>query len=250
LKELEFASQPAIGRTTVSSPAMMRCLQALNAGKPYAEQIKPFNFLQTCHVSPLGHPDGVDPERFHLVAPYDANPRSWLEAEWIDQYTGKSFRISTQHDHGSKWTARVKTYGDVAAEYRHHPEAKCADAIGNPCGKKTIGLLRRRHIKIDRLKFIGKESNGLENVDAGLVHSEKSVYTEYVNPKYDEWTTKISPALRELPLMTLVKKCSGQLSRRTLIDLRAGRSRPHRRTRELLIVILRELEVDKTSAMP
>ena len=90
---------------------MMRCLQALNAGKPYAEQIKPFNFLQTCHVSPLGHPDGVDPERFHLVTPYNANPRSWLEAEWIDQYTGKHFRIASPR-------ARRALFEAIEAEFR------------------------------------------------------------------------------------------------------------------------------------
>jgi hypothetical protein len=240
LKELEFARRPAIGRTTVSSPALMKCLQSLNAGKCYAEQIKPFNFLQTCHVSPLGHPDGVDEERFHLVTPYNSDPRCWLDAEWIDQYTGQCFRITTQGNHGSKRTARVKTYGDVVAEYRHHPESKCADACGSPCGKQTVGLLQRRHIRIDRLKFIGKESNSLELVGAGLVHSAKSAYTEYLNPKYDEWITELLPALKKIPLRVLVEKCRGQLSRRALIDLRARRSRPRKRNREFLKSILDE----------
>jgi hypothetical protein len=220
---------------------MMRCLQALNAGKPYAEQIKPFNFLQTCHVSPLGHPGGVDPERFHLVTPYNANPRCWLEAEWIDQYTGKHFRITTQGDHGTKRTGRVKTYGDVAAEYRHHPESKCADAFGSPCEKQTVGLLQRRHIRVDHLRFIGKESNGLESVDAGLIHAERNIYTEYVDPKRDEWTIKTWPALKQVPLGKLVKECLGRLSRRELIELRAGRSKPHRRNRELLANIVKKL---------
>ena len=64
---LKFASLPAIGRTTVSSPYLMKSFEALNAGKPYAQQIKPFNFLLTAHVIPFGHPEGVDPEKFHLV---------------------------------------------------------------------------------------------------------------------------------------------------------------------------------------
>jgi hypothetical protein len=212
----------------------MKCLQSFNEGKPYAEQIKPFNFLQTCQVSPLGHPDGVDEERFHLVTPFNANPRSWLDAEWIDQYTGRCFRITTQGEHGSKGAARVKTYGDVAAEYRHHPEAKCADGFGGPCGKQTIGLLQRRHIRIDQLKFIGKESNGLERVNAGLVHSDKSAYTEYVDPKRDEWTTRIRSAIKKIPLHVLVRACQGQISRRALINLRAGRSRPHRKNEQFL----------------
>ena len=223
----------------------MKCLQSLNDGKPYAEQIKPFNFLQTCHVSPLGHPDGVDEERFHLVTPYNANPRSWLDADWVDQYTGQCFRITTRDDYGSKRTARVKTYGNVAADYRHHPESKCADAIGNPCDKQTVGLLQRRHIRIDQLKFIGKESNSLESVDAGLVHSVKCAYTEYIDPKHDEWTTKIRPALKAIPLRILIRVCRGQLSRRTLIDWRGGRSRPHPRNRALLKSLLQSIRPER-----
>jgi hypothetical protein len=52
--------------------------------------------------------------------------------------------------------------------------------------RQTLGLLERRHVKIDQIKCIGKESNSLEDVDAGLVHSEKNTYTEYVDPKRDE----------------------------------------------------------------
>ena len=238
VKELKFAHLPAIGRTTVSSPSLMKCLESLNAGKPYSEQIKPFNFLQTCHVSPFGHPVGIDPEKYHLVSPYDPDPRKWLDQEWIDQYTGGRFRITTRGHCGSKHTARVKTYGDVVAEYEFHPESKCADSHGKSCERQTVGLLGRRHIKIDQIKCIGKESNSLENVDAGLVHSEKNAYNEYVDPKRDEWITKIQPALKRPKLGVLVKACGNRLSRRELIELRAGRSRPHRKNRELLAGIL------------
>ena len=97
---------------------------------------------------------------------------------------------------GSRQTARVKTYGDVITEYEFHPEAKCADAFGNICDRQTVGLLQRRHIKIDLIKCIGKESNSLESVDQGLEHSENNVYTEYADPKRGEWVTKLQPALK------------------------------------------------------
>jgi hypothetical protein len=135
----------------------------------------------------------------------------------------------------------VKTYGEVIEEYEFHPESKCADAGGNPCDKQTIGLLQRRHVRIDQLKFIGKESNSLENVESGLEHSEKNVYTEYVDPKRDEWTTKIFPALKKAPLKVLLDKCRGKFSRSGLIELRAGRSKPHPKTQELLESILRRV---------
>jgi hypothetical protein len=240
-KQLIFANLPAIGRTTVSSPSLMKCLESLNAGKPYAEQIKPFNFLQTCQMIPFGHPDGVDPEKCHLISTYDPDPRKWLEKEWVDQYTGKRFRITTRGHFGSRNIARVKTYGDVVTEYEFHPESKCADALGNPCDRQTVGLLQRRHIKIDQIKCIGKESNSLENVEAGMVHSEQNVYTEYADPKRSEWIAKTQPALKKLPLHILVNACEKRLSRRELIELRAGRSKPHRKTRDLLVSILKDL---------
>ena len=136
---------------------------------------------------------------------------------------------------------RVKTYGDILAEYQFHPEAKCADSFSNPCGKQTVGLLARRHIKIDLVKCIGKESNSLESVEEGQANSEQDVYTEYVDPKRDEWTIKTRPALKQVPLGKLVRECLGCLSRRELIELRAGRSRPHRRNGELLTSILRKI---------
>ncbi len=236
---LGFESAPAVGRVTVSSPAVMKPLAHLNEGKTYADKIKPFNFLLTCHVKPLGHPLAVDPARFHLISPYETDSRQWLKNNWIDQYSGKEYRITTEGPHGDRQTARVKTYGDVLIEYEYHPESKCADANGNTCSKQTIGLLQRRHVRIDRIKYIGKESNSLEEVESGLIHSEQSVYTEYPDLRRDEWQTKILPALRKASLARLVE-LSG-LSRSTLIEIRAGRSRPHQKNRELLVAVLRKL---------
>jgi len=91
---LRFGRLPVVARTTISSPAVMRLLAQLNAGKKYPDQLKPFNFLINCQVNPLGHPSGVNPELFHLMAPYESDSRKWLDADWIDQYTGER-RVST-----------------------------------------------------------------------------------------------------------------------------------------------------------
>jgi hypothetical protein len=240
-KQLKFEGLPAVGRITVSSPAVMRPLANLNAGKRYADQIKPFNFLLSCHVSQFGHPIGTDPERFHLIVPYESNSGRWLRIDWIDQYSGKRYGVTATAYHGDRRSARVKTYGDILTEYEFHPEAKNADSEGNPCGKQTVGLLQRRHIRIDLIKPIGKESNSIEEVESGLVHSEVSVYTQYHDPRRDEWETKVRPQLKRIPLKRLVEQCRSQISRRALIDIRAGRSRPHRKNRALLQSIVQTL---------
>jgi hypothetical protein len=61
------------------------------------------------------------------------------------------------------------------------------------------------HIKIDLIKNIGKESNSLEDVDSGLIHSPDNVYTEYSDPKNDEWQLKIVPVLQLTRLSKLIK---------------------------------------------
>ena len=161
-RPLPFEHLPAIGRVTISSPAVMRPLSRLNLDKPYSHQLKPFNFLLTCHVRAFGHPTGVDAEHFHLIAPYESNPARWTDLEWIDQYSGKSFRITTDGHHGGRGIARVKTYREVFEEYEWHPESKCADAGGRPSDPQTVGLLQRRHVRIAGLKYIGKESSFVE----------------------------------------------------------------------------------------
>ena len=61
---LPFERAVAIGQITVSSSEILRPLATFNAAKPYAQQIKPFNFILSCHIAPYGHPVGADPERF------------------------------------------------------------------------------------------------------------------------------------------------------------------------------------------
>jgi hypothetical protein len=234
-----FEHQPAVGRTSITSPAVMRPLAKLNEGKKYVDKIKPFNFLMTCHVKSFGYPPGADPERFHLIAPYEIDSRQWLRKKWIDQYSGHDYRITTTGHHGDRHTARVKTYGEVLREYEIHPESKCADACGKPCGKQTVGLLQRRHVRIHLIKHIGKESNSLEEVEAGLVHSPENVYTLYPDRRRDEFQTKILPAMRKIPPAILMKM-SG-LSLTTIKDTLAERSRPYRKHQEVLASLARRL---------
>lgn len=240
-KHLEFEHIPAVGRISVSSPAVLRPLNNLNAGKGYADQIKPFNFVLSCHVQPLGQPISCDPEHFHLIAPFESDSRKWANLEWINQYSGKTYRITTTEPHGSRHSARIKTYKDILIEYEFHAEAKNADAKGNPSGKQTLGLMPRRHIQIEQIKYIGKESNSIEEVESGLAHSAASVYTEYPDPKRDEWEVKVRPALQKVRISILETETG--LSRRMLIYARTGKRKPHRKHRELLMSALRKLNL-------
>jgi hypothetical protein len=143
-----------------------------------------------------------------------------------------SFKITTEDNYSSRATAHVKTYGDVFKDYEHHPESKCADEHGNICERQTRGLLYRRHICIGEITCIGKESNRLEEVDAGLIHSTENVYTTYPDNRRDAWE-RFWPQLQAFPL-SLLKAKTG-LSRRMLIKARKGQVRPHVRNQLILV---------------
>ena len=205
---------------------MLRPLAKLNAGKPYAQQIKPFNFILSCHVATVRPSDR---RRSGALSPHRAvrNRSAQVAAlPWIDQYIGKQYRISTTLPTGTRQIARVKSYGDVLEEYEFHEEAKCADASGAPCDKQTVGLLQRRHVTIQwPPRFIGKESNKLEEVEEGSVPDSGDVYTEYPDPRREmsEWER----AVAKLKAMTksqlrLVEENTG-LSQTTLKAWRRGR---------------------------
>jgi hypothetical protein len=89
----------------------------------------------------------------------------------------------------------------------------------------------RRHVAIDSITYIGKESNRLEEVEEQSLLDPSDVYNEYLDPRRDEWATKILPKLRAMPLRELVQKTG--LPRSTLQAIRAGR-RPHRGNRVFL----------------
>ena len=74
-----------------------------------------------------------------------------------------------------------------------------ADANGKTCSKQTVGHLYRRHVSVDGLKYIGKESNSLEDVESGLIHDHRNVYTEYPDERRDEWQRIVRPALKNIP---------------------------------------------------
>ena len=238
---LGFEEVPAMGRLPITSPTALRSLARLNRGKKYRNRIKPFDYLLTCHVKQFGYPPDVDPEKFHLVAPYVPDPECWVDLPWIDQHSGTQYEITTEGFHGSRGIARVKTYGEIFREYEFHLGAKSADAKGKPSGKQTIGLLRRRHVRVERIVYIGRESNRLEEIEAGVIHSPEGVYTEYPDPRRDEWEAKILPVLKKIPIAALMRFSgkSRSMLRRTI----TGKTQPRRKNREQLKAILYRLGV-------
>jgi hypothetical protein len=186
----DWAERPALSRITVSSTLLLRPFDAWNRDRPWDEQIKPANFLLVATVEPFGYPPGVDPTRFRLITPYQPDPDTWTGLPWRNLYDpdGPSYRITTDKTAPVEPNlVVVRSYRDVLLEYRTHPEHKFHDSNGQPCRRSTRGQLQRRPVHLaGPLHLIGKESNRLDDVQAGIVGSLDEILTNYT-PASDEW---------------------------------------------------------------
>jgi hypothetical protein len=88
---------------------------------------------------------------------------------------------------------------------------------------------------------IGRESNRFEEIEAGVIHSPDSVYTEHPDPRREEWQAKILPMLKKIQVTALLRFSgrSRSMVRRTL----ARSSRPRRRNQDLLKSVLQGIGV-------
>ncbi len=212
---------------------MLEPFEALNAGRPYRDTIKPFNFLLTAHVRPFGHPSGVQPERFHLIAP-QAGADRWLKGKWIDRYSHERFAITTSGDAGGPGRARVLRHGEVFAEYAGHRERKSLAPDGSVCAQATRGILLRRPVLAGKAVYVGKEGNFLDEALAGLFHDEDEVTTTYAVAGRDRWQAEMLPRIRARPTAELMAETGRDRS--TVKRWKAG-VLPHPADRERLWLI-------------
>jgi hypothetical protein len=154
-----------VARTTISSPPLQRQFRLLNrdetGAKPYADQIKPFNFLNVAFVDKQERPH--DEPRMVLISPYETDPNKWPSATWINRYSGRQYHLTQEPSDGRERDGLVhpKTHGDILTEYLAHGEDKSLSPTGQPCEPETTGLLQRRPIKARSISHIGKEANQL-----------------------------------------------------------------------------------------
>ena len=223
-----FGHRPAVSRTTVSAPALLRPFEAYNRARPWTDRVRPFNFVLSATVARLGHPPGADPARFHLVARYERDPDRWLRMRWVDRDGLRSYAVATGPTGGD--TVRLKSIDDVLAEYATHPERKSLGPAGRVVDRRTVGLLRRRPVTAASITYIGKEANELEEVALGLVHELDEVVTDYGRDE-EPWTADVVPAIRLIPTAALA---GPHASLRTVQRAVAGSARPQARAAEAI----------------
>ncbi|HUF97155.1 MAG TPA: hypothetical protein VMM60_03425 [Ilumatobacter sp.] len=227
--DFAWLDYPAVSRMTVSSAEALHWFSTLNADLPYAQQIKPGNFLL------IAYPDPLDPAGAQPVAPYENDASQWLALEWIDRNTGLPIRILTQPIDGTQRpsSVHVRTYRDVLNRYLAHPESKSLAADGQPVRADTTGILIRRPVRaIQPITYIGKEANDLDARAIGLL-TDTAEHTNTYEPDDHEWTQLVVPALRTMPSAEISAR-SG-VHRRTVQRLLAGKCTPHAQARQALV---------------
>jgi hypothetical protein len=236
--EPEWMHRPAVMRTSVSTPQLAKRFERFNRNKPFAKQIKPFNFLLSVTVPSIEWPRiAHECGGFHLIAPYSRNPLEWFKFSWTDLHSKRIHRIRSRK--AANGTAiRVQDFEDVLERFRDHPESKSGDADGNRSDSETIGLLGRLHLQVLSVLHIGKESNLLEQQEEGvLVTDPQAVYFGG-----GEWET-IRPYLSRVPIRELAAQ-SG-VSERMLQYLSKGDRRPSAKALEAIMPHLAQM-VDET----
>jgi hypothetical protein len=234
--EPNWLDRMAISKMAISSPTMLRSFDDLNRGKPYAEQIKPCNFMLAAHVARFGYPPGVDPAKFRLVAPFETKAAMWGTLSWRNLYdrTQHTYSVTTRSRRGERGDpdeVRVQALRDVLSDYVSHPEAKSLGPDGSVCGRATTGLLSRRAVVASRIRHIGKEANRLEDVEAGLVGDIGEVLTEYVDPDEDLIQTLVLPLLDGLSNREVGRRI--EVDPKTVAGIRRG-ARPRKGNAEKL----------------
>jgi hypothetical protein len=130
-----------------------------NERRPYAEQVKPFNFLLTFFARRQEDLSAEDPmyefdptlDEIRPVAPFEKDSEKAL----------KRIFDRNSETHAPVPRTRLRTVADVLRHYHRQPEYKF---LGG--GWNEEGVLRRRHVFVETIEDIGKEGDGWEEDDA------------------------------------------------------------------------------------
>jgi hypothetical protein len=180
----EWFEDPAVGRLTVASPHDLSAFKTYNGDRPYAYQVKPWNFVTMAHPTSRERARPGGPRS--LVAAFERDPAKRREALWVDRNnptrTPRPIRTD-DHGYARDDSYAVLSYGDYFESYRTHPELKALGPDGQACHRWTRGILAPRHLTATAVNRVGKESNRLGD-DPLPADDETEATIEYREPRH------------------------------------------------------------------
>jgi hypothetical protein len=156
---------------------------------------------------------------------------------------GARFRVTVSTESNAGFAlpgrAQVRSIESVLREYSIHPEVKSIGSNGKPCRGLTVGVLAPRPVRVGLVRYIGKESNKLEEREAQLVRRMGDALTEYAVPlSADDSWPDVCAVLGAMPRHE-VERVSA-LTGRSLRRVITGSQRPPREVRERLFMATAE----------
>jgi transcriptional regulator with XRE-family HTH domain len=236
--DLPNFDDPAISRYAATTPELLRWFDGYNEGKPYLDQVRPFNFLLAAQARLPGLPDGFGerqamsptgrshakaPEVLRPVAPYTTDRTKAIHS-FFDRNTGCPVPAD-----------RLKTYREALAQYHLHPESKF-----NNGDYLEVGPTQRRHIQTTVIHNIGKEADRWE--EQAYLGIEPEAQIEYgIDPgsRVDALDEVRKAVDRHGP--TEIARISG-VSRQQVSAIARGKSQPKPETLEALLVGVSKLD--------
>ncbi|MCH7584951.1 MAG: hypothetical protein IH941_07305, partial [Acidobacteria bacterium] len=216
----EWLDRPAVIRVTITTPEVHHHFDKLNKGRNYTDSIKPFNFAITVIPDPRAAA-ALGRDNIRLIAPANPDPDQWENLDWIDAETGDTCRITTDPtlteiiceyplerdpDDDTPELIPVKSYRNIADAWATNPISKATASDGTPVTRTTSGPLRRRRVRSSsaHITYIGKESHGIGELQAGLA-DQTDVLTEYSDPDII-WDQLIAPAVAALGIDRVARR--------------------------------------------
>lgn len=151
----EYSEKIAVSQITITKPSILNRFKKMNFKKPLNRQIKPFNFIL------------VGSEKNDVIPslPFSKDINGVQYKEFIDYRTGKS-SVALPLPSKEYW----KSLEDVLTAYVRHNDNKF-DYVDSTA--------KRKHVFADRIRYIGKESNNID--EASVFGVSKDSYLEYQN---------------------------------------------------------------------
>ncbi|WP_200895213.1 MULTISPECIES: hypothetical protein [unclassified Methanosarcina] len=157
--EEKYSTFYAISRLTITTPNVLKRFKELNQGKPWKEQIKPFNFFLVGFQVIEENDKPVKP-----LAPFTKDYQKIVHEPFVDYETGDA-------KEGSQY---FKPLSRTILQYVEHLENKFDG---------EIGVLKRKHIQADGLVYIGKEANNIEDQPLDVTKSQVFINDEEIKQK-------------------------------------------------------------------
>ena len=163
-----YSDKTAVSQITITKPSILNRFKVMNKNKPLGRQIKPFNFMLI----------GSETNDVIPCLPYTKDINGIQYEKFVDYRTGKS-----SNELSLPSMAYWKSLQDVLIQYIRHNDHKF-DYIDHAA--------QRKHIIVDRIRYIGKESNNLD--ESEILGIDEDSYLEYENIKeFYDWILKLKP---------------------------------------------------------